>query len=65
MAVKKKHGGKRNGAGRHPVEDKKEGLFIYIKGTSVKLHGGRKAVKAFAEAAVEKKANTLTTHVKK
>lgn len=49
----KKHGGKRPGAGRKEVKDKKEPIFIYVKKSVIKKHGGKPSVKAFAEAAVE------------
>lgn len=48
----KKHGGKRKGAGRKPVTDKKEAIFVYIKGSVIKKNGGKEAVKDKLEAAL-------------
>jgi len=59
MIAKKQHGGSRPGSGRTPATDKKEPVFIYIPGSTVKLMGGRTAVKAFAEAAVRRNATRL------
>ena len=57
--AKKKHGGKRQGAGRKAVTDKKEPVFIYVKKSIIKKHGDVKAVKAFAEAALEENATNI------
>jgi len=59
MAIKKKHGGARPGAGAKAKTDKKEAIFIYIPASQVKIFGGKPAVKTFAEAAVSKNATRL------
>lgn len=48
----KKHGGKRPNAGRKEIKDKKEPIFIYVPKSIIKKHGGKPAVKAFAETAL-------------
>lgn len=53
MAVKKTgRGGARKGAGRKPESDKKQAIFIYIRGSVIKKNGGKKAVKRKLESAL-------------
>lgn len=59
MATKKKAGGARPGSGRKPVTNKRMPVFIYPFIHEVNAHGGKEAVKAFAEAAVSKNAIRL------
>lgn len=49
----KKHGGKRNGSGRKSVSDKKEPVFIYVRGSVIKKAGGKAKLKAKLEAGLE------------
>lgn len=48
----RKHGGKRNGAGRKPVKDKKEPVFIYVKGSVINKAGGKLPLKRKLEASL-------------
>lgn len=50
------HGGKRNGAGRKPVDDPKIPLTIYIRKSRVKAVGGEDAARTLAIKAIERKA---------
>lgn len=47
IAPKKKRGGPRNGAGRKPVENKKqkEAVTIYVEKEDIKRHGGKISLK--------------------
>lgn len=51
--AQKKHGGKRNGAGRKPVKDKRVQLNIYPLSSSIKNAGGKKKAKELALNAIE------------
>lgn len=41
-----KKGGKRKGAGRKPIKDKKIPLVIYVRPSIIKAHGGEENCKA-------------------
>jgi hypothetical protein len=55
---KNKHGGKRKGAGRKPIEDKKISLQIYPRQSMVDILGVDNA-KSIAIQAIEKKCQNL------
>lgn len=59
MAAKSKHGGTRPGAGAKRKQDKKQAVFIYIPASHINLFGGKPTVKAFAEAAINRKVGML------
>jgi len=40
-----KHGGKRKGSGRKPVTDKKQPVTVYIRQSTITLHGGKDKVR--------------------
>ncbi len=46
--MKKTHGGKRPGAGRKEVKDKKEQLSIYPRKSIIRMAGGKKKAKELA-----------------
>lgn len=51
MATKKTgRGGARPGAGRKEEKDKKQSVFIWLKTSVIKKHGGKKALKRRLEA---------------
>ncbi len=51
MAIKKTgRGGARPGAGRKTEKDKKQSIFIWLKTSSIKKHGGKVALKRRLEA---------------
>ena len=52
MAVKK-HGGPRPNSGRKPATDPKESVFIWIKRSVIKRHGGKDKLKAKLERQLE------------
>lgn len=43
-------GGARPGAGRKEEKDKKQSIFLWLKTSSIKKHGGKKALKRKLEA---------------
>lgn len=45
MDNKKSRGGKRAGAGRKPITDKKRQITLYIKQSTIELNGGITQVK--------------------
>ena len=51
---KKGSGGSRAGSGRKKITDPKEPIFIYVPKSVVQHHGGREAVKTFAESHLQK-----------
>ena len=55
----KKHGGKRNNAGRKSIPDKKITVSIYPRQSEVEIVGGIDAAKALAVSAIERKVKKL------
>lgn len=55
METKDKRGGKREGAGRPKVKDKKKTVMLYIRKSTIKFHGGEEKLKAFIHNAIEPK----------
>lgn len=53
MAKAKKQGGKRKGAGRKPIKDKKVQISLYIRGSELKLLGGKEKVKTIINNELE------------
>ena len=49
----KGRGGARKGAGAKPKKDKKQPLFLYVRGSVIKGNGGRDKSKAKAENFLE------------
>lgn len=45
-------GGVREGSGRKPLKDKKQGLWIYVAGSVIKKNGGTNKSKEFAQNAL-------------
>jgi len=60
MKAKNTHGGKRPGSGAKRKTDKKQAIFIYIPASMVEKLGGYKSCKAFAEAALVRKCNSVS-----
>lgn len=59
MATQKKHGGKRNGAGRKPADRKKTSVFAYVYEDEIAAVGGREQAKTIAEQAIQRKAKII------
>lgn len=59
MATKKKRGGARVGAGRKPLKDPKDSVFIWVRKSVIKKHGGKDKLKVKLESACEGNATLL------
>jgi len=50
---KKKRGGKRPGAGRPKIDDKKKTVMLYIRQSIIEAHGGERYLKQFIQKAIK------------
>lgn len=56
---KQKRGGKRTGAGRKPLKEKKTPVFAYVLESHVDTVGGKESAKAIAEQAIIRQARKI------
>lgn len=59
MVQKKSRGGKRIGAGRKALDEKKQPLFIYVQESHIENVGGKHKAKLIAEGAIIRRSKAI------
>ncbi len=53
MKRKETRGGKRKGAGRPPIADKKKTVMLYVRKSVIEFHKGEKSLKEFIHKTIQ------------